>query len=158
MAEEFYDAEIYTLTDEEGVEADYKQIGVAEVGENVYYALVPLDEKGEEAGDEYIILRAETDENGLASFERIPYGRYTVVETRPLSGYLPAGTVAELTVDGQYVNPDAPLEIVNVPADTTDIQTGVDLPFTPLMWAGVGMTTSALALVGVYGYRRRKRR
>ena len=62
MAEEFYDAEIYTLTDEEGVEADYKQIGVAEVGENVYYALVPLDEKGEEAGDEYIILRAETDE------------------------------------------------------------------------------------------------
>ena len=72
MAEEFYDAEIYTLTDEEGVEADYKQIGVAEVGENVYYALVPLDEKGEEAGDEYIILRAETDENGdtyLATIE-----------------------------------------------------------------------------------------
>ena len=72
MAEEFYDAEIYTLTDEEGVEADYKQIGVAEVGENVYYALVPLDEKGEEAGDEYIILRAEADENGdtyLATIE-----------------------------------------------------------------------------------------
>lgn len=104
------------------------------------------------------IMTAETDENGLASFERIPYGRYTVVETRPLSGYLPAGTVAELTVDGQYVNPDAPLEVVNVPADTTDIQTGVDLPFTPLMWAGVGMTASALVLIGAYGYRRRKRR
>lgn len=104
------------------------------------------------------IMTAETDENGLASFERIPYGRYTVVETQPLPGYLPAGTVAELTVDGQYVNPDAPLEIVNVPADTPDIQTGVDLPFTPLMWAGVGMTASALVLIGVYGYRRRKRR
>ncbi len=104
------------------------------------------------------IMTAETDENGLASFERIPHGRYTVVETQPLPGYLPAGTVAELTVDGQYVNPDAPLEVVNVPADTTDIQTGVDLPFTPLMWAGVGMTTSALVLIGVYGYRRRKRR
>ena len=73
-------------------------------------------------------------------------------------GYLPAGTVAELTVDGQYVNPDAPLEVVNVPADTPDIQTGVDLPFTPLMWAGVGMTAGALVLIGVYGYRRRKRR
>ena len=104
------------------------------------------------------IMTAETDENGLASFERIPHGRYSVVETQPLPGYLPAGTVAELTVDGQYVNPDAPLEVVNVPADTPDIQTGVDLPFTPLMWAGVGMTASALALIGVYGYRRRKRR
>ena len=116
----------------------------------VQFALVDAD------GNQ--IMTAETDENGLASFERIPYGRYTVVETRPLSGYLPAGTVAELTVDGQYVNPDAPLEVVNVPADTTDIQTGVDLPFTPLMWAGVGMTAGALALIGVYGYRRRKRR
>lgn len=116
----------------------------------VQFALVDAD------GNQ--IMTAETDENGLASFERIPYGRYTVVETRPLSGYLPAGTVAELTVDGQYVNPDAPLEVVNVPTDTPDIQTGVDLPFTPLMWAGVGMTAGALVLIGVYGYRRRKRR
>lgn len=116
----------------------------------VQFALVDAD------GNQ--IMTAETDENGLASFERIPYGRYTVVETRPLSGYLPAGTVAELTVDGQYVNPDAPLEVVNVPADTPDIQTGVDLPFTPLMWAGVGMTAGGLVLIGVYGYRRRKRR
>ena len=116
----------------------------------VQFALVDAD------GNQ--IMTAETDENGLASFERIPHGRYTVVETQPLPGYLPAGTVAELTVDGQYVNPDAPLEVVNVPADTPDIQTGVDLPFTPLMWAGVGMTAGALALIGVYGYRRRKRR
>lgn len=116
----------------------------------VQFALVDAD------GNQ--IMTAETDENGLASFERIPHGRYTVEETQPLPGYLPAGTVAELTVDGQYVNPDAPLEIVNVPADTPDIQTGVDLPFTPLMWAGVGMTASALVLIGVYGYRRRKRR
>lgn len=116
----------------------------------VQFALVDAD------GNQ--IMTAETDENGLASFERIPHGRYSVVETKPLPGYLPAGTVAELTVDGQYVNPDAPLEIVNVPADTPDIQTGVDLPFTPLMWAGVGMTVGGLVLIGAYGYRRRKRR
>lgn len=116
----------------------------------VQFALVDAD------GNQ--IMTAETDENGLASFERIPHGRYSVVETQPLPGYLPAGTVAELTVDGQYVNPDAPLEIVNVPADTPDIQTGVDLPFTPLMWAGVGMTVGGLVLIGAYGYRRRKRR
>ena len=116
----------------------------------VQFALVDAD------GNQ--IMTAETDENGLASFERIPHGRYTVVETQPLPGYLPAGTVAELTVDGQYVNPDAPLEIVNVPADTPDIQTGVDLSFTPLMWAGVGMTVGGLVLIVAYGYRRRKRR
>lgn len=116
----------------------------------VQFALVDAD------GNQ--IMTAETDENGLASFERIPHGRYSVVETQPLPGYLPAGTVAELTVDGQYVNPDAPLEIVNVSADTPDIQTGVDLPFTPLMWAGVGMTVGGLVLIGAYGYRRRKRR
>ena len=116
----------------------------------VQFALVDAD------GNQ--IMTAETDENGLASFERIPHGRYSVVETQPLPGYLPAGTVAELTVDGQYVNPDAPLEVVNVPADTPDIQTGVDLPFTPLMWAGVGMTAGGLVLIGVYGHRRRKRR
>ena len=116
----------------------------------VQFALVDAD------GNQ--IMTAETDENGLASFERIPHGRYSVVETQPLPGYLPAGTVAELTVDGQYVNPEAPLEVVNVPADTTDIQTGVDLPFTPLMWASVGMTVGGLVLIGAYGYRRRKRR
>lgn len=116
----------------------------------VQFALVDAD------GNQ--IMTAETDENGLASFERIPHGRYSVVETQPLPGYLPAGTVAELTVDGQYVNPDTSLEVVNVPADTPDIQTGVDLPFTPLMWAGVGMTVGGLVLIGVYGYRRRKRR
>ena len=116
----------------------------------VQFALVDAD------GNQ--IMTAETDENGLASFERIPHGRYSVVETQPLPGYLPAGTVAELTVDGQYVNPDAPLEVVNVPADTPDIQTGVDLSFTPLMWAGVGMTAGGLVLIVAYGYRRRKRR
>ena len=116
----------------------------------VQFALVDAD------GNQ--IMTAETDENGLASFERIPHGRYTVVETQPLPGYLPAGTVAELTVDGQYVNPDAPLKVVNVPADTPDIQTGVDLSFTPLMWAGVGMTAGGLVLIVACGYRRRKRR
>lgn len=73
MAEnEYFDAEIYTLTDEDGNEGEYEQIGVAEVDGKVYHALIPLNENGEEAGDEYIILRTETDENGdeyLATIE-----------------------------------------------------------------------------------------
>ena len=70
MAEnEYFDAEIYTLTDEDGNEGEYEQIGVAEVDGKVYHALIPLDENGEEAGDEYIILRTETDENGEPVYE-----------------------------------------------------------------------------------------
>lgn len=70
--EEFFDAEIYTLTDEEGNEGEYEQIGLAEVDGHVYHALIPLDDKGNEAGEEFLILRTETDENGdeyLATIE-----------------------------------------------------------------------------------------
>lgn len=73
MAEnEYYDAEIYTLTDEEGNEGEYAQVIVGEVDGKVYHGLVPLDEQGNEMGDEYIILRSEIDENGdeyLATIE-----------------------------------------------------------------------------------------
>lgn len=73
MAEdEIYDADVFTLTDEEGNEAEYKQIGVAEVEDKIYYALIPLDEEGNEAGDEYIVLRVEHGEDGedyLATIE-----------------------------------------------------------------------------------------
>jgi len=70
--EEIFDAEVYTLTDEEGNEGEYEQIGIAEIDGHVYHALIPLDENGNESGEEYIILRTETDENGeeyLATIE-----------------------------------------------------------------------------------------
>ena len=62
--DEYYESEVYTLTDEDGVEGQYEEIGVAEVDDNVYHALVPIDEKGNAIGDEYIILREVEDENG----------------------------------------------------------------------------------------------
>ena len=70
--EEYYDAEVYTLTDEDGVEAQYEEIGVAEVDDKVYHALVLLDDNGEPVGDEYIILReTEPDESGETFLESI---------------------------------------------------------------------------------------
>ena len=69
--EEYLDPEIYTLTDEDGVDSNYEEIGVAEVDDKVYHALVPIDDKGEPVGDEYIILRETQDESGEFFLESI---------------------------------------------------------------------------------------
>lgn len=61
--EELYD-EIYTLTDEEGNESEFKLIGTCEIEGTVYRALIPLTDDGEEDGDQYVVLRQEKDENG----------------------------------------------------------------------------------------------
>ena len=69
--DEYLEPEVYTLTDEDGVEAQYEEIGVAEVDDKVYHALVALDDKGEPVGDEYIILRETQDEEGEFFLESI---------------------------------------------------------------------------------------
>lgn len=61
---EYFDAEIFTLTDEEGNEILFEQIGICELDGTLYHALAPLDEEGNETGDEYVILKSEIDENG----------------------------------------------------------------------------------------------
>lgn len=69
-----------------------------------------LDETGTQ------LMTAVSDRNGLATFERIPYGSYTIVETQPLPGYFLADVAVELQVDGSFVNPQEPLAtIVNHP-------------------------------------------
>lgn len=52
---------------------------------------------------------AVSDENGLVTFEKIPYGTYTIEETKPLSGYLKNFTKVPITIDGTFVNPDEPI-------------------------------------------------
>ena len=64
---EFVNGEIYTLTDEEGNENEFELLGTYEKDEKTYLALVPLaDEDGE-----FVILRAEIDENGEELLETI---------------------------------------------------------------------------------------
>ena len=68
----------------------------------------------DEAGTQ--LMAAVSDRNGLVTFERIPYGSYTIVETQPLPGYFLADVAVELQVDGSFVNPKEPLAtIVNHP-------------------------------------------
>ncbi len=64
MADEIFETEIYTLTDDEGVENDFELIGTVELEGVTYYALVPYTEDENAEIDEYIVLRGEKDENG----------------------------------------------------------------------------------------------
>lgn len=68
--EEYFDTEIYTLTDEDGNEEEFELIGKYMEDGVTYNALIPADEKKQNG--EYIILRREEDENGdvyLATIE-----------------------------------------------------------------------------------------
>lgn len=52
---------------------------------------------------------AVSDENGLVTFEKIPYGVYTIQETKALTGYLKNFTKVPITIDGTFVNPKEPI-------------------------------------------------
>lgn len=64
MADEYFDAEIFTLTDEEGNDMQFEQIAICEVEGTLYHALVPLDEEGNEDGEEYVILKSVVEDDG----------------------------------------------------------------------------------------------
>ena len=66
MSEE-YTPDIYTLTDEDGVEHEFELMDIMEEGDAVYYALVPYMEDPEamiEEDTELVVLKLGTDENG----------------------------------------------------------------------------------------------
>ena len=59
-----------------------------------------------------VVATVLTDADGIAMFEKIPYGSYTVVESKPLPGYLPSGVQVTLTLDGTFVNPTEPIAVI----------------------------------------------
>ena len=89
------------------------------------FYLLKLDESGRPlAGVEFGLITgsgeplfiAASDEKGIVTFEKIPYGAYSIVETNPLPGYIPDKTSVQITLDGTFVNPTLPLAtIVNRP-------------------------------------------
>jgi len=88
--------------------------------------------------DGTIIMTATTNRNGVATFEAVPYGKYQVVETRPLAGYEPADIAVDVTVDGTFINPEEPLAIiVNVPNEI--VIRKVDQDGKPLAGAEFGL-------------------
>lgn len=59
MADEIYEGEFYTLTDEDGNESQFELIGSCELDGNTYMALVPVGED-----EEYVILKREVGDDG----------------------------------------------------------------------------------------------
>ena len=59
MADELFNEEIFTLSDEEGNEKQYELIGSQEIDGNTYLALVPIEDNENE---EYVILKVADDE------------------------------------------------------------------------------------------------
>ena len=65
MDEKDFQSEYYTLTDEDGNELQFEVIGSAELNGTMYYAMIPVDDQPEEEDVyEYVILKAEKDEDG----------------------------------------------------------------------------------------------
>ena len=61
-----------------------------ETGENIAGALFGLFSTDEtEFAEETAILTAESNEEGIFTFENVPYGEYIVRELKPAEGYLP---------------------------------------------------------------------
>ncbi len=64
MDNEMIEYDVYTLTDEEGNQTEFRLLESCEFEGHVYRALAPIDEEGNDVGDEYVILRCEADEDG----------------------------------------------------------------------------------------------
>ena len=71
MDEKEFQSEYYTLTDEDDNELHFALLGTLEHEGNVYKALVPVNEDGEEQSEEYVILKCAVDENGEDVLETI---------------------------------------------------------------------------------------
>ena len=72
MAEELFENEdIFTLTDEDGVETDFEVVGSCEYEGNVYFAVIPMTEGNDGDSVEYTILKADKDENGEDIFATV---------------------------------------------------------------------------------------
>ncbi len=65
MDEKEFETEYYTLTDEEGNEIRFQVIASSELEGTLYYAMIPVDDQPEEEDVyEYVILKADKDEDG----------------------------------------------------------------------------------------------
>ena len=70
-----------------------------ETGEKITGALFGLFSNNEtEFTEETAIFTAESNEEGIFTFENIPYGEYIVCELKPATGYLPNGESYPMTI------------------------------------------------------------
>ena len=122
---EVYAPDGYALNEAEmrfTVDADGNVTGDTTIRDDyTRFSLRKVDENGKplagvmfglKKADGMLMMTAKTDAKGMATFEKVPFGTYTLVETRALPGYLKADTEIRLTVDGTFVNPKEPIATV----------------------------------------------
>ena len=122
---EVYAPDGYALNEAEmrfTVDADGNVTGDTTIRDDyTRFSLHKVDENGKplagvmfglKKADGMLMMTAKTDAKGMATFEKVPFGTYTLVETQALPGYLKADTEIRLTVDGTFVNPKEPIATV----------------------------------------------
>ena len=122
---EVYAPDGYALNEAEmrfTVDADGNVTGDTTIHDDyTRFSLCKVDENGKplagvmfglKKADGMLMMTAKTDAKGMATFEKVPFGTYTLVETQALPGYLKADTEIRLTVDGTFVNPKEPIATV----------------------------------------------
>ena len=122
---EVYAPDGYALNEAEmrfTVDADGNVTGDTTIRDDyTRFSLRKVDESGKplagvmfglKKADGMLMMTAKTDAKGMATFEKVPFGTYTLVETQALPGYLKTDTEIRLTVDGTFVNPKEPIATV----------------------------------------------
>lgn len=122
---EVYAPDGYALNEAEmrfTVDADGNVTGDTTIRDDyTRFSLRKVDESGKplagvmfglKKADGMLMMTAKTDAKGMATFEKVPFGTYMLVETRALPGYLKADTEIKITVDGTFVNPKEPIATV----------------------------------------------
>ena len=122
---EVYAPDGYALNEAEmrfTVDADGNVTGDTTIHDDyTRFSLHKVDESGKplsgvmfglKKADGMLMMTAKTDAKGMATFEKVPFGTYTLVETQALTGYLKADTEIKITVDGTFVNPKEPIATV----------------------------------------------
>ena len=122
---EVYAPDGYALNEAEmrfTVDADGNVTGDTTIRDDyTRFSLRKVDESGKplagvmfglKKADGMLLMTAKTDAKGMATFEKVPFGTYMLVETQALPGYLKADTEIKITVDGTFVNPKEPIATV----------------------------------------------
>ena len=122
---EVYAPDGYALNEAEmrfTVDADGNVTGDTTIRDDyTRFSLRKVDESGKplagvmfglKKADGMLMMTAKTDAKGMATFEKVPFGMYTLVETRALPGYLKADTEIKITVDGTFANSKEPIATV----------------------------------------------
>lgn len=121
-----------TIEGDTEIRDDYSRIQILKLDEN--NAPLAGVEFTLEKVDGSIKFTAITNENGIATFEKIPFGDYTIKETKPAPGYIMNGTTINVTVDGKFINQETPrASLVNLPNIINLLK--VDLDGSPLAGA-----------------------